>query len=137
MMEEIVRRPIIFIEGGQAFKLACLGGVTSVEHLPEICSSHENTDVRIISYVKHIQTTMSHIKTTRVRAKDSDLFFILLYFAKSFTVYILLDIDRREVDKHQPASLLITIPKNTSQLCWPCMPSLVLIALQLSKAKEK
>ena len=43
MMEEIVRRPIIFIEGGQAFKLACLGGVTSVEHLPEICSSHEKT----------------------------------------------------------------------------------------------
>ena len=36
MMEEIVRRPIIFIEGGQAFKLACLGGVTSVKHLPEI-----------------------------------------------------------------------------------------------------
>ena len=35
MMEEIVRRPIIFIEGGQALKLACLDGVTSVEHLPE------------------------------------------------------------------------------------------------------
>ena len=33
MMEVIVRRPIIFIEGGQAFKLACLDGVTSVEHI--------------------------------------------------------------------------------------------------------
>ena len=76
---------------GQAFKLACLGGVTSVEHLPEICSSHEDTDVRIIIYVKHIQTTMSHIKTIRVRAKDSDIFFIFLYFAKAFTVDILMD----------------------------------------------
>ena len=91
MMEEIVRRPIIFIEGGQVFKLACLGGVTSVEHLPEICSSHEDTDVRISISVKHIQTTMSHIKTIRVRSKDSDIFFILLYFAKSFTVDILMD----------------------------------------------
>ena len=91
MMEEIVRRPIIFIEGGLAFKLACLGGVTSVEHLPEICSSHEETDVRIIIYIKYIQTTISHIKTIRVRAKDSKIFFIHLYFAKSFTVDILMD----------------------------------------------
>jgi len=58
MMEEIVRRPIIFIEEGQAFKLACLDGVTSVEHLPEICSSYEEADVRMIIYIKYIQTTM-------------------------------------------------------------------------------
>ena len=88
MMEEIVRKPIIFVEGGQAYKLACLGGVTSVEHLPEICSSHEETDVRIVIYIKYIQTTMSHIKTIRVRAKDSDIFFILPYFAKSFTTFL-------------------------------------------------
>ena len=74
-----------------------------MEHLPEICSSHEETDVRIIIiYVKHIQTTMSHIKTIRVRAKDSDIFFILFYFAKSFTVDNLMDTYRREVDQHQP-----------------------------------
>ena len=91
MMEEIVRRPIIFIEGGQAFKIACLDGVKSVEHLPEICSSHEETDVRIIIYTKYVQTTLSHIKTIRVRAKDSDIFFILLYFVKSFTINILMD----------------------------------------------
>ena len=90
IVEEIVRRPIIFIKGGQAFKLACLDGLTSVEHLPEICSSHEETDVRIIIYIDDIQTTVSHIKTIRVRAKDSDIF-ILLYFTKSFTVDILVD----------------------------------------------
>ena len=85
MMEEIVRRPIIFIEGGQAFKLACLGGVTSVEHLPEIYSSHEET----------------HIKTIRVRVKNSDIFFILLYFAKSFTVNILMDTGEKLINISQ------------------------------------
>ena len=78
MLEEIVRRPIVFIEGGQAFKLACLGGVTSVEHTPEICSSHEDTDVRIIIYIKYIQTAMSYLKTITVRAKDSSLYFSIL-----------------------------------------------------------
>ena len=87
MMEEIVRRLIIFIE---LFKIACLDRVTSVEHLPEIYSGHEETNVRIIIYIKYNQTTMSHIKTTRVRAKDSDNF-ILVYFAKTFTVDNLVD----------------------------------------------
>ena len=101
MMEEIVRRPIIFIEGGQAFKLACLGGVTSVEHLPDICSSLQDIDVRIINYIKYIQTTMSHIKTIRVRAKDSDIFLIILYFAKSFTVDILMDTGEKLINYSQ------------------------------------
>ena len=64
--------------------------MTSVEHLPEICSSYEENDVRIIIYIKYIQTTMSHIKIIRVRSKDSDIF-ILLYVTKSFTVEILMD----------------------------------------------
>ena len=38
-MIEIVRRLIIFIKAGQAY----LGGVISVEYLPEICSNHEET----------------------------------------------------------------------------------------------
>jgi len=59
MMEEIIRKPIIFIEGGQEFKLACHD---VVEWQPEIYSSQEETDVRIIVYIKYIQTTMSHIK---------------------------------------------------------------------------
>ena len=73
--------PITFIEGGQAFKLACHDGVTSVEHQPEICSSHEETDVRIIIYIKYIQTTMSHIKKTsgsEQRTLTSSLYFSIL-----------------------------------------------------------
>ena len=69
VMEEIVRRLIMFIEGGQAFKLACHDGVTSVEHQSEIYSSHEETDVRIIIYIKYIQTTMSHIKDLQGQSK--------------------------------------------------------------------
>ena len=92
MMKTRSRLCIFFSStGAVAFKLPCHDGVTSVEHQPEICSSHEETDVRIIIYIKYIQTTMSHIKTIRVTAKDSDIFFILLYSAKSFTVDILMD----------------------------------------------
>ena len=103
IMEEIARRSVISIEGGQAFKLACLGGLWSVEHLPEICSSHEETDVRIIIYIEYIQTAMSHIKTIRVRAKDPDIFFILLYFANSFTVDILMDTGEKSINISQLA----------------------------------
>ena len=103
MMEEIVRRPIIFIEGGQALKLACHDGVTSVEHLPEICSIHKETDVRIIIYIKYIQTTMSHINTIRIRAKDYDIVFILLYFAKSFPVNSLIDTEEKLINISQLA----------------------------------
>ena len=61
-MIEIVRGPIIVIEAGQA----CVGGVTSVENLPHICSNHEETYyVRIIIYI-YIQTIISHIKTIRL-----------------------------------------------------------------------
>ena len=101
IMEESVRRPIIFIEGGQAFKLACLDAVKSVEHLPEIYSSHEETDVRIIIYIKYIQTTMSYIKTIRVRAKDSDIYFMFIYFAKSFTVDNLMDTGEKLINISQ------------------------------------
>ena len=71
IMEESARRSTIFIEGGQT--LACRDGVTSVEHQPEICSSHEETDVRIIIYIKYIQTTMSLIKDRQGQGKSKGL----------------------------------------------------------------
>ena len=91
MMEEIHRRPIIFIEAGQAFRIAVEGGVISKTLLPDLCSQLEETDVRVIIYINHIQNTMHHIKTVRVRAKDSDIFFILLYYARTFTVDVIFD----------------------------------------------
>ena len=44
---------------------------------------------------------MSHIKTIRVTAKDSDIFVILLYFAKSFTVDILMDTGEKLINISQ------------------------------------
>ena len=73
-----------------------------MEHLPEIYSSHEETDVTIIIYIKYIHTTMSHIKTTRVSTKDSDMF-LLLCFAKSFTVDNLVDRGERFINNSQLA----------------------------------
>lgn len=55
--------------------------------MPEICSNLEETDARIIFYIKYIEETMPHITTVRVRAKDSDIYFILL----SFTTDVVMD----------------------------------------------
>ena len=82
IMEESVRSPITFIEGGQAFKLPCHDGVTLVEHQPEICSSHEETDVRIIIYIKYIQTiynvSYKNPSGSEQRTLTSSLYFSIL-----------------------------------------------------------
>ena len=76
-------------------------GVTSVEHQPEICSSHEETDVRIIIYIKYIQTTMSHIKDHQDHRKGlchllyTSLFCQIVHGRYSYGY-------RREVDQHEP-----------------------------------
>ena len=103
MMEDIIQRPVIFIEAGKAFKIECKAGEMSKELLPEVCSNHEETDVRVIIYLHYIQTKMPHIKTVRVRAKDSDIFFILLFYAKSSTVNIIFDMGDRLIDINQLA----------------------------------
>ena len=103
MMEEILQRPIIFIEAGQAFRIEAQAGVISKTLLPDLSSKHEETDVRVIIYINHIQNTMPHIKTVRVRAKDSDIFFILLYYAKSFTVNVIFDMGDKMININQLA----------------------------------
>ena len=54
--------------------------------------------------MQYIQTKMPHITTVRVRAKDSDIFFILLYYAKSSTVNITFDMGDRLVNINQLAT---------------------------------
>ena len=103
MTERLLEKPMIFIEGGQAYKMTVVNGKTMKEHMPEVSSTHEETDVRIILYIKYIQTKLPNIGTVRVRAKDSDIFFILLYYAKSFTISILLDMGERLININQLA----------------------------------
>ncbi|CAJ1061367.1 hypothetical protein XNOV1_A031607 [Xyrichtys novacula] len=91
MLEVIQQRSIIFIEAGQAYRIKVEDGVVSKALLPDLCSKHEETDVRVIIYINHIQNTLPHIRTVRVRPKDSDIFFILLYYAKTFTVDVIFD----------------------------------------------
>lgn len=50
-----------------------------LELLPEITSDLEENDVRVILYINYTEESVPHIKSVRVRAKDSDIFFILLY----------------------------------------------------------
>ena len=103
MAEHIKDRPVIFIEAGQAFRVEAVNGVISKQIVPELCSNHEETDVRVIIYLKHIQDTMRHITTVRVRANDSDIFFILLFYAKSFTVKIIFDMGDRLININKVA----------------------------------
>ena len=74
---------------------------TVKEYLPELYSSHEETDVRLILYIKYIQFKLPNMRTVRFRTKDSDIVFILLYYAKSFTVSILLDMGERLININQ------------------------------------
>ena len=101
MLEDILQGPVNFVEAGQAFKIQCNARVMSKELLPEICSKHEETNVRVIIYMQYIQTKMPHIKLVRVRAKD--IFFILLYYAKSSTVNIIFDMGDRFININQLA----------------------------------
>ena len=98
-----MKKTLAFIEGGQAYKLTVSAGDTLKEHLPDICCNHEEADVRIIIYIQYIQNKLVYIKTIRIRAKDSNIFFILLYYARSFTVTILLDMGERLINMNQLA----------------------------------
>ena len=91
MANEISQRTIILLENGKTYKISSHDGHTSTLLLPDIDSNLEETDTRIVLYIKYIEKSMPDIKTLRVRAKDSDIFFILLYHAKSFTPDVIMD----------------------------------------------
>ena len=95
MAKEISKRPPIFIENGQDYRISSHDGHTPVEMLPQINSTFEETDVRVVLYIKNIEESMPHIKCVRVRAKDSDIFSILLYYARLFSVDIIMDTGER------------------------------------------
>ena len=63
MANEISQRTIIFIENGQAYNISSHDGHTSTMLLPEIDSNLEETDTRIVLYIKYIEKSMPDIKT--------------------------------------------------------------------------
>ena len=57
--------------------------------MPELQSSHEETDTRVVLYCNYAaDNSYDYVK---VRSPDSDIFFILLYYATNLGIKILFD----------------------------------------------
>ena len=80
------QRPIIFIEYGHAYRISSHDSHTSMEILPEMYLA--DPEMRAVLYIKFTEESVPHINCVRVRAKDPDILFTLLYVycVKSFTV---------------------------------------------------
>ncbi len=102
--------PVIYIENGLAQRFFSLDGITTnVERIDDIESSQEETDTRIVLYLKYSEDKGK--KYARIKSKDSDVFFILLHYAKQFTIRILLDTGNRMIDISEIAD------DNTQEWC--------------------
>ena len=83
-------RSVFLVVEGKAFKLTSDDGVaTSEEEVHIIQSDQEETDTRIVLYIQYAQD-QGYDKVV-VKCQDSDVFFILLYYAHTFTIPILLE----------------------------------------------
>lgn len=61
-----------------------------VSEVPELYSSQEETDTRVILYLHH--AVYQGYESAVVRTPDTDLFFLLLHHAQSIKLTIILDI---------------------------------------------
>ena len=73
---------MILICEGKAYQLTSTDGqTTNAEELPQLESSQEETDSRVILYVNYARS--QRYDFVRVKSPDSDVFFILLHYAAS------------------------------------------------------
>ena len=90
-------QPVILIENGIATQLSSVDGKTTTAiRIPELDSTQEETDTRIMLYIQYAQDTGRSY--ARVRANDSDIFFILLHYAKQLTITVILDTGTRLIN---------------------------------------
>ena len=74
-------RKVIIVCEGKAYKLTSLDGVHTLrENMPDLDSNQEETDTRIVIYCKYGND--QGYKYITVRSPDTDVFFILTYYAK-------------------------------------------------------
>ncbi len=77
--------PIIFIEKGDATRISSEG----IERIPHLDSTQEETDTRVVLYIDYAKH--QGFKFVRVKTKDSDIFFLLLHYARKYTIQIIYD----------------------------------------------
>ena len=62
----------------------------NVHEIPSLTSNQEETDMRVVLYIKYAESL--GFPAVIVRSLDSDIFFILLFHANSFNIIIYIDV---------------------------------------------
>lgn len=87
---KLEQKTVIAICDEKAYKLSSDDGVSvNMTEVPELQSSQEETDTRVILYCSYAAD--KGYDYVRVRSPDSDIFFILLYYAGNLGIRILFD----------------------------------------------
>ena len=81
----------ITVVKGDAFKFTVQHGGVLVEHLHELSSNQEETDTRVVLYLKYIEAMGYPVAV--VRTPYTDIFMILLHYVASFsTITVFIDL---------------------------------------------
>lgn len=86
---KIHNKKIITVCKGKAYKLETNGGKVTALEIPSLSSTQEETDTRVILYCSYAHE--QGYRYVRIRSPDTDIFFILLYYASSLKVQLLFD----------------------------------------------
>ena len=110
---KLERKTVIAVCDEKAYKLNSDDSVSvKMTEVPELQSSQDETDTRVVLYCNYASD--KGYDYVKVRSPDSDIFFILLYYAADFGIRILFDTGtgnkRRLLDitKHLKISPLCT-----------------------------
>ena len=85
---ESCSNPIIIVKG-RAYSLTASNNKIAISEIPELYSKQEETDTRIIIYLQY--AAKQGFKSAVVRSPDTDIFFIILYYAHMINLTVYLD----------------------------------------------
>ena len=88
-LPKIEKKNLILVCKGRAYHLKADNGKVSASEITSLDSTQEETDTRVILYSSYAQDEGYNF--VRVRRPDTDIFFILLYYAPNMKVHLLFD----------------------------------------------
>ena len=80
---------VILIHDGHGYELSGEGDTTTRKERPELDSSQEETDTRVVLYARNA-ADMGY-KVAHIKSPDSDIFFILLYHSSYLKIEVLFE----------------------------------------------
>lgn len=87
--ERLRDKEVLVVCEGKAYSLASDGEAVTMSEVPALESDQEETDTRVVLYCSYAES--QKCKIVRVRSPDTDIYFILLYYALTFGIRILFD----------------------------------------------